>query len=116
VTVNSADHPAPLGSILTLYASGPGVLSPALPDGSVAPNSAPQPTAKIRVYMPRYLSCGDELEPVLYAGGSPGLVQNVLQVNFRLERQVVFMQCAADDSIYLTAGNVAGQLFNIYWQ
>ena len=38
-TLNSASNPAPRGSVITLYGTGQGQTSPAVPDGSPAPTS-----------------------------------------------------------------------------
>jgi uncharacterized protein (TIGR03437 family) len=39
VTVNSASNPAALGSVVSLYGTGEGPVSPAVPDGQAAPSS-----------------------------------------------------------------------------
>src|SRR5438874_13792619 len=36
-TVNAASNPASKGSVISLYGTGPGQVSPAVPDGTVAP-------------------------------------------------------------------------------
>lgn len=78
-TINSTQHPAPPGSVVTLYATGAGLMSPLGPDGSVVTADAlPQASTPVTA------SVGGAAAEVLYAGGSPGLVQGVLQVNLRI--------------------------------
>ena len=85
-TVNGPDHPAVAGSILTMYLSGAGALNQSLPDGSVASNPAPSPVAPVSITElgvgTLFGECPNVTQQVLYAGGSPGLVVNALQVNF----------------------------------
>jgi len=85
-TVNGPNHPAVPGSILTMYVSGAGTLMPSLPDGSIAPNPAPSPISVVSITNLGVGSlvgeCPDLTQQVLYAGSSPGLVMNALQVNF----------------------------------
>jgi uncharacterized protein (TIGR03437 family) len=85
-TVNGPDHPAVAGSILTMYVSGAGAMFPDLPDGAVAPNPAPSPIGRVSITNlgvgTLVGECPDVTQQVLYAGGSPGLVVNALQVNF----------------------------------
>ncbi len=81
-SVNGPGHPAVAGSILTAYASGAGVLTQSLPDGSLTGNPAPAPAAEVSMNLPDSCPPGQALR-VLYAGGSPGLVVSALQVNFQ---------------------------------
>ena len=68
--------PAAAGEVLTLFATGEGATAPAGVDGK--PTASPLPLPKLPV---KVLIDGVEVEP-LYAGGAPGLVAGVLQVNF----------------------------------
>ncbi|MBS1859397.1 MAG: hypothetical protein JST11_28745 [Acidobacteria bacterium] len=78
-SVNSAANPAAPGSVITLYATGAGVLSPIAPDGSIVDASAlPQVT------LPFGALIGNQPAQVLYAGGAPGMVEGVLQVNLQV--------------------------------
>jgi uncharacterized protein (TIGR03437 family) len=81
-TLNSPENPAPAGSIVTLYASGAGLLSQSPPDGSLSPLPfnpfGPRPLQPVAL-----LADGLSLE-LLYAGGAPGLIINLLQLNVRL--------------------------------
>jgi uncharacterized protein (TIGR03437 family) len=77
-SVNTASNPAIAGSVVVLYATGEGTTSPAGIDGRPAQGAIPKPVLRVRVRF-----AGQEAD-VLYAGGAPGLVAGVLQVNARL--------------------------------
>ena len=75
-SINGEDNPAAPGSIVALYMSGGGVMAPAIEDGAIVGSVLPQVAEKVVVIID-----GQEVE-ALYAGGAPGLVAGVLQVNF----------------------------------
>jgi uncharacterized protein (TIGR03437 family) len=77
-TVNSADNPAPVGSVVSLWATGFGALTPQRADGAVPEQAESMVAAPVRIYVE-----GQPAE-VLYAGDAPGLVAGVVQVNFRV--------------------------------
>jgi uncharacterized protein (TIGR03437 family) len=75
-TANGSAHPASPGGWIVLYATGFGQTSPAGQDGLVADSSSlPQPI------LPVTAQIGGQAAQVLYAGGAPGIVAGVLQVN-----------------------------------
>lgn len=74
----TAASPAAPGEVLTLFGTGEGATTPAGVDGK--PTASPLPLPKLPV---KVVIDGFEYEP-LYAGGAPGLVAGVLQVNFAL--------------------------------
>ena len=121
-TVNGPDHPAALGSVLTLYGSGGGALSQSLPDGTIASTSAPATVAPVSVILSvsgtNYL-CNNQTLPLVYSGPSPGLVVNALQVNFKLqiteEPTSGFNYCRYGPDIQLRVGNQGSEFFTIYW-
>jgi uncharacterized protein (TIGR03437 family) len=85
-SINSPQNPARPGQIVTIFASGGGnSLSMPLLDGTVVSNSdfrsALVPVSALND--PLGSSPGTSLE-VLYAGGAPGMVLGVMQVNFQL--------------------------------
>lgn len=82
-TVNSANNPAPSDSIIFVYATGEGQASPAGEDGKPGDNPAPTPLAQ-----PVTATIGGSDAQVLYAGGVPGLVAGVLQVNVQIPKGV----------------------------
>jgi uncharacterized protein (TIGR03437 family) len=77
--VNSSAKPAAQGSVITLYLTGAGVLSPVVPDGAVVGSSnLPLVTAPVSVQV------GGQTAKVLYAGGAPGSVAGIIQLNVQL--------------------------------
>jgi uncharacterized protein (TIGR03437 family) len=75
-SVISTSNPASVGDILELYGEGYGVTAPLLSDGAVVGSSLPYPAAPTAV-----LIDGKTYTPG-YAGGAPGYVNGVLQINF----------------------------------
>lgn len=75
--VNSAVTPAPQGSVVMIYATGGGLTDPAGTDGGLAPTVEPLP----RVVLPVSVTIGGAPAQVLYAGGAPGLVDGLIQIN-----------------------------------
>ena len=75
-SVNSASNPASQGSVVVLYATGMGVLSPAASDGTIiASTPLPAPVLPIQV------TVGWRSAQVLYAGSAPGMVAGAIQIN-----------------------------------
>lgn len=100
-SVNSADHPAPPGSIITLWATGAGQLAPPGIDGAVTTaGNLPVPV------LPVTAQIGGQATEVLYAGGAPGIVAGVIQVNLRVPRGSV---AGAAISLLLSVGGSASQ-------
>jgi uncharacterized protein (TIGR03437 family) len=78
-SLNSPTNPALPGSVVTLWATGVGQLSPAGVDGAVvAAGDPPRPVLTVLAQI------GGLAADVLYAGGSPGLVEGLIQVNLRI--------------------------------
>jgi uncharacterized protein (TIGR03437 family) len=83
-SLNSPSNPAARGSIITIYGTGGGERDPAVADGQIVSNVLP------RTSLPIFLAFdnGEEENPtygeVLYAGGSPGSVAGLLQLNVRV--------------------------------
>jgi uncharacterized protein (TIGR03437 family) len=76
---NSDSNPAPVGSVVSLFGTGEGLTTPALPDGALVistPYSIPNETVTITV--------GGQPTDVLYAGAAPFLPTGVLQINARI--------------------------------
>ncbi len=85
-TVNSADNPAAPGSILSIFATGLGPISPAQADGSLIGFPLPSNVFPVSVY----LSIGQGRNPprivpleVTYAGPAPFMVGGISQINFK---------------------------------
>ncbi|HWC97384.1 MAG TPA: hypothetical protein VG456_11555 [Candidatus Sulfopaludibacter sp.] len=76
---NSSDNPAVQGSVVTIYAEGAGQMNPPGQDGSVvSASNLPQ------TVLPVTVTVGGLPATVIYAGGAPGFVEGLLQVNFQL--------------------------------
>ena len=97
-TVNSAVNPAAVGSYVFVYATGEGQTTPGGIDGK--PGDAPAPTP---VTQPVTATVGGVNAQVQYAGGVPGLVAGVLQVNVLVPQGV-----ASGNSVPIVL-NVGGQ-------
>jgi uncharacterized protein (TIGR03437 family) len=78
-TVNSETNPATPGSIVSIFATGLGTLSPQPQDGILV-TASPLPTLNQQVL----LGSGDQFLDILYAGPAPSEVAGAMQVNFRL--------------------------------
>jgi len=81
-SINSTYNPAPIGSVVTLYATGEGQTLPAGADGKVAASPAPQPALPVTIIIG-----GQTIKP-LYAGGAPGEVAGVMQINVRIPTSI----------------------------
>jgi uncharacterized protein (TIGR03437 family) len=79
LTVNSAAAPAARGSVISIYATGEGQTQPGGIDGAIATASnLPHPVQPVQVWID-----GIPAE-VQYAGGAPGQVAGLFQVNARI--------------------------------
>jgi uncharacterized protein (TIGR03437 family) len=78
VTVNTAATPTKIGDIISLYATGEGQTTPPGADGKAA--SVPYPYPNLTVTA----TVGGRDAPVKYAGGAPGLVAGLMQVNIQI--------------------------------
>jgi len=74
-TANSADNPAPAGSVVTIIATGAGQTSPPGVDGQVAVDASSMPVQPVSVQI------GGADAPFISAGGLPGMVSGFVQVN-----------------------------------
>ncbi len=76
-TVQSMSNPAQPGSYVALYGTGDGVEMNGYPDGALVGTALP-------IAQNVTATVGGESANVLYAGGAPGLVSGVLQVNLQV--------------------------------
>jgi uncharacterized protein (TIGR03437 family) len=100
-TVNSPNNPASAGSVVFIYATGEGQTNPAGVDGKPNGYPAPVPLAE-----PVTATIGGATASVLYAGGVPGLVAGVLQINVEIPSGI---PAASAAPIVLTIGGQASQ-------
>ena len=87
-TVNSQQNPAPAGSIVSLFVTGLGSVTPSVPDGGITPVPIPSPDLTIGVDACQYLyvdSCAaPAFGPALYAGPAPLEIEGLGQINVRV--------------------------------
>ena len=81
-SVNSSSNPASPGSVISIFATGLGVMTPQLPDGA-----APPTPVNTTVILPQ-ISVNRESAELLYVGNAPTLVQGVVQINLRLPNPI----------------------------
>jgi uncharacterized protein (TIGR03437 family) len=111
-TYNSADNPAAPGSIVTVYATGLGPITPSQPDGSLI--GLPLPTNTLTFGVEAVYAIGESGSfvylpfDVQYAGPAPTLVAGVSQINFRIAPY------ASYGAIYLHFGSTSSPGFSIY--
>jgi uncharacterized protein (TIGR03437 family) len=101
-TINTSTNPAVKGSEIMIFATGEGRTNPAGVDGRLAPDvlaSIPMPVQKVSVAIG-----GINVTPD-YAGGAPGLVAGVLQVNARIPTNVV----SGNQTVVITVGSASSQ-------
>ena len=82
-TVNSAVNPAAAGSIVSIFATGLGAMTPTPVDGSIPQAPGLRPTAPFSFQLFIVLA-GGFVPEIDYIGNAPGLVQGAVQINFRL--------------------------------
>ena len=74
-SINSGPNGAPRGTIVAIYATGGGATNPALADGAVTGSTLPYLTQNVSV------TIGGIDARVTYAGGVPGAVAGLTQIN-----------------------------------
>ena len=77
-TENSADNPAPAGSIVTLYGTGFGQTSPAAVDGAIVRPPLPGLQAAVTALI------DGQPATVLYAGSTPGAIAGLVQITVEI--------------------------------
>jgi uncharacterized protein (TIGR03437 family) len=77
-TVNTAANPVSIGGYITLFASGEGQTAPAGVDGKVGGSTPSLPILPVTV------TVGGMPALVQYAGGAPGQVAGLMQVNAQI--------------------------------
>jgi uncharacterized protein (TIGR03437 family) len=82
-SLNSQSNPAARGTVVTLYGTGEGVTTPALPDGALE-ISTPYSTTQA----PVTVKFGGETAQVQYAGAAPFLPTGVFQINATIPESV----------------------------
>ena len=88
-TYNSIANPAPLGSVITFYATGAGLMNPLATDGSVTSLSLP-PDQQLKPKLPVKVQIRGQDSQVQYAGAAPGYVSGLIQVNVQVPTTINF--------------------------
>jgi uncharacterized protein (TIGR03437 family) len=98
-TINTPDNAAPRDSIVTLYATGEGALTPDGISGRAAPEAGAQPV------LPVSLRIAGNPSEIVYAAQAPGMV-GMLQINARVPNGFVPTGILP---VVLTVGNAGSQ-------
>jgi uncharacterized protein (TIGR03437 family) len=121
-TVNSASHPAPAGSVVTLYASGFGQTMPPSVDGRV--NGTGTLRTVVGDILIEFVQSGvpyagtpagpmmgmlpvNPYAEILYAGSAPGQVAGIVQINFRVPQLDPGFYAAAVGVGYVVGGGTS---------
>jgi len=99
-SINSATHAASIGSIIVLFATGEGQTSPGGVDGRLAQSPLPHPILPVTV------TIGGQTVTPLYAGGAPGEVAGVMQINVQIPPGIT---PATTTPVTIQVGNAASQ-------
>jgi uncharacterized protein (TIGR03437 family) len=94
---NGDKNPASAGSVVSLFGTGEGLTTPALPDGALVistPYSIPNATVTVTI--------GGQPAQVLYAGAAPFLPTGVLQINAQIPIGV-----SGDAPVLVNVGGIA---------
>ena len=75
---NPATNPAKIGDVISLYTTGEGQTTPTGVDGKPAAVPLPQPNLPVSV------TIGDQTVKPQYAGGAPGEVAGIMQINVQI--------------------------------
>ncbi len=80
-TINSFNNPAAVGTIVSLFGSGAGILSPPLQTGALSP----VPPSGLLSLLPSPLLAGCwQCSSIPYVGSAPGLTTSMVQINMQL--------------------------------
>jgi len=101
LSLNSPSNPAQRGSIVAIYATGAGQTNPPGVDGLVAETTSTVPILPVTVSIGG-INCGTR-----YAGGAPGLISGVLQVNCQIADSTTLGGAVP---VILMVGNTASPL------
>lgn len=94
---NSDKNPAPAGSVVSLFGTGEGLTTPALPDGALALSTPySKPNAPVTV------TIGGKGADVIYAGAAPFLPIGVLQINAQIPEGI-----SGDATVLVSIGGIS---------
>jgi uncharacterized protein (TIGR03437 family) len=99
-SINGPSHPAPIGSIVSLFATGEGQTSPMGVDGMLGQATAPHPLLPVTVVI------GGQVVAPLYAGGAPGEIEGLMQINVQIPASI---SPSNSVSLAISVGGVSSQ-------
>ena len=100
-TINTAANPVKIGGYISLYATGEGLTLPVGVVGKLAGTPPPHPVLPVRVLV------GGIPAIVTYAGGAPGEVAGLMQVNLQVPTGILH-GCYVD--VQIIVANVSSPL------
>jgi len=99
-SINSQDNPAPVGSIVSIFATGLGSMIPAPPDGGLI--GLPLPVQSLEVSMSTVQGLDQQTNSyifgpvnVLYAGPAPNEIEGLSQINFQVPGGAILIQVSS---------------------
>jgi len=103
-SINSPSNPAQRGSAVMLYATGGSEAAPGVSDGQILSTVLPRTSLPVSVYFDlgnnEYQVQAKKAE-VLYAGGVPGSVTGLLQINVRVPSNAVTTGAAVPFALFI---------------
>ena len=99
-SVNSPANPARIGSVVSIFATGEGQTSPGGVDGKPGSDPVPHPILPVSV------TIGGQTVTPTYAGGAPGNVAGLMQVNVQVP---IGIQTGSAVPVLLKVGNESSQ-------
>src|ERR1019366_186980 len=99
-SLNTGGTPAKVGDVIVLFATGEGQTVPGGVDGKPAAVPLPQPNLPVSV------TIGGQTVKPLYAGGAPGEVAGVMQINVQIP---IGIQTGNAVPVVVQVGNVSSQ-------
>ncbi len=112
-SLNSASNPAHPGDVIILFATGEGQTTPLGVDGKPAAAPLPQPILRAQVWLGFGSGPGcnddgcDPLVPLQYAGGAPGEIAGLMQINAAIPQ---YIQTGNAVPVLVTVGSGISQL------
>jgi uncharacterized protein (TIGR03437 family) len=102
LSVNSSTNPAKAGSIVAVYMTGVGAMTPPIGDGQLGPLQPPFPAPVLGVSA----TVNGVNAPVLFAGQAPALIAGAIQVNVQIPAGTV----SGNAGLIVYVGNYQTQL------
>jgi uncharacterized protein (TIGR03437 family) len=102
-SVNSADNPAKVGTVVTIWATGVYPPYPPVGDGQIATGA--NDYVCCQVYVADLFGKPQTFLRVLYGGSAPGMVAGVMQINF---------EAPVSAPIVVTSAGYASDPFRVY--